>query len=650
MSVQFGKCNFDGKPVDPQDLDKVRPMLAPYGSDGEGYICKDNFGVLYRAFHTTKESRLEVQPYVSDSGFVLTWDGRLDDREELVGEMRTEISPESTDLEIVAAAYRRWGTSGFARLIGDWALSIWDPKDRLLLLAKDFVGTRHLYYTVEKNGVTWCSMLDPLVKFGHRPFGLEQEYIAGWITFFPAPHLTPYVGIHSVPPSCFVSFRRTQQTTVKYWDFDPAKQIRYRSDSEYEEHFRSVFRNAVRRRLRSDAPVVAELSGGMDSSTVVCTADKLLADGAAETLGLSTVSYYDDSEPAWDERPYFSKIEEKRGRVGCHIDASNHELFPADERFFRATPGSGGHSSAAARKLAEYLREEGSHVVISGTGGDEIMGGVPTPIPELEDLLATVRFRVLANRLKAWALHRRVPWIRLFAQIVNGFLPVNWTHAARRLHGIEWLNRGFADRNKVALQGYLERLEIFGPLPSFQENISALNVLQRQLECQVLTQFPLYEKRYPYLDRCLMEFMFAIPREQIVRPGQRRSLMRRAMSGLVPAEILNRRRKAFVVRAYLDAIVSQRNRLMSVCDRMVSGSFDIVDAQKFRLAIERAPNDPNFPLVALLRTLNIEFWLRSICEAGVLSKSGANTAEDDSASGRLLLSERSSLQHERSAS
>src|SRR5437879_4507950 len=303
MSVQFGKCNFDGKPVDPQDLDAVRPVLAPYGSDGEGYICKDNFGVLYRAFHTTKESRLEVQPYVSDSGFVLSWDGRLDDREELVGEMRTEISPESTDLQIVAAAYRRWGTRCFARLIGDWALSIWDPKDRLLLLAKDFVGTRHLYYTVEKNGVTWCSMLDPLIMFGHRPFRLEQEYIAGWITFFPAPHLTPYVGIHSVPPSCFVSLKGTRHTTARYWNFDPAKRIRYRSDSEYEEHFRSVFRNAVRRRLRSDAPVVAELSGGMDSSTVVCTADKLLADGTAEAPRLSTVSYYDDSEPAWDERP-----------------------------------------------------------------------------------------------------------------------------------------------------------------------------------------------------------------------------------------------------------------------------------------------------------------------------------------------------------
>ena len=73
MSVQFGKCNFDGRPVDPQELEEVRPMLAPYGPDGEGYICEGNFGILYRAFYTTKESRREIQPYVSVSGVVISW-------------------------------------------------------------------------------------------------------------------------------------------------------------------------------------------------------------------------------------------------------------------------------------------------------------------------------------------------------------------------------------------------------------------------------------------------------------------------------------------------------------------------------------------------------------------------------------------------
>src|SRR5271154_117488 len=174
MSVQFGKCNFDHKPVDPEDLDQVRPVLAPYGPDGEGYICKNNFGLLYRALHTTKESRHEDQPYVSASGSVLAWDGRLDNREELIGLLGRETSG-STDLEIVAAAYEHWGSGSFAKLIGDWAVSIWEPKHQSLILAKDFVGSRQLYYALEKGHVSWCTVLDPLVLLARHSFKLEEE-------------------------------------------------------------------------------------------------------------------------------------------------------------------------------------------------------------------------------------------------------------------------------------------------------------------------------------------------------------------------------------------------------------------------------------------------------------------------------------------
>ena len=93
MSVQFGRCNFDGKPVDPRDLDEVRPVLVPYGPDGESFICKDNFAILYRAFYTTNESRREVQPHLMRSGGLLTWDGRLDNREELIRLLADEIDP-----------------------------------------------------------------------------------------------------------------------------------------------------------------------------------------------------------------------------------------------------------------------------------------------------------------------------------------------------------------------------------------------------------------------------------------------------------------------------------------------------------------------------------------------------------------------------
>src|SRR5260370_12733385 len=303
MSVQFGRWNVDGKPVDRDYLEKAKTSIARYGPDDAGSYSKDNISILYHAFHTTKEARREAQPHVLASGAVITWDGRLDNRTELIRWLRDVLTIGSTDVSIVASAYQEWGTDCFANLIGDWALSIWDANTRSLILAKDAIGTRHLYYSLDENQVTWSTILDPLVLFAGKTLALCEEYIAGWFSFFPATHLTPYVGIHSVPPSSSVLIRTGKHTVSKYWDFDPAKRIRYRTDGEYEQHFPAVFAEPVRRRLRSDSPILAELSGGMDSSSIVCMADTVIARGADETPRLNTISYYNDSEPNWNERP-----------------------------------------------------------------------------------------------------------------------------------------------------------------------------------------------------------------------------------------------------------------------------------------------------------------------------------------------------------
>src|SRR6267154_1285417 len=281
MSVQFGRWNFDGKPMDRNYLDKVRPLLAPYGPDSASSYSDENISLLYFAFNTTRESRSESQPLVTASRAVITWDGRLDNRGELIRRLGGVVTAHSNDVEIVSAAYEHWGSACFAMLIGDWALSIWDPHTRSVVLAKDPIGTRHLYYSFDNNQVTWSTILDPLVLFAGKTFALCEEYVAGWLSFFPAAHLTPYVGIHSVPPSSSVLLRPGKYTVRKYWDFDPDKRIRYRTDGEYEEHFRAVFGEAVRRRLRSDSPILAELSGGMDSSSIVCMADTIIARAAA---------------------------------------------------------------------------------------------------------------------------------------------------------------------------------------------------------------------------------------------------------------------------------------------------------------------------------------------------------------------------------
>jgi asparagine synthase (glutamine-hydrolysing) len=628
MSAQFGKWTFDGSPASREYLAKVGETLSPYGPDERASYSRAGVDLLYYAFNTTNESRLEIQPHVTRSGAVITWDGRLDNRADLAGFLDGAISALSADVLMVAAAFERWGMNCLAKFVGDWSLAIWNPTDRTVILAKDSIGIRQLYYQRDPTSVTWSTILDPLVFFSEKRAEIEEEYIAGWLSQFPAAHLTPYTGIRSVPPSSFVLLKSAGERIVKYWDFDPAVRIRHRKDADYEENFRTVFTESVRRRLRSDTPVLAELSGGIDSSSIVCVADAIIARSDAPVARLDTVSYYDDSEPNWNERPYFTIVERYRGRSGCHIDLSAgraSQFGPTSDRF-RATPNANGGSTEAASRLRACVTAPGNRVILSGIGGDEFTGGLPTPIPELADLLARGHVRTLAHQLRQWALDKRKPWLHLLWETTQRFLPPDFASIPDFRRPAPWLRPEFRERYFEALTGYERRLRLFGPLPSFQENVSTLDAMRRQLGCASLSAEPLLEKRYPYLDRDLLQFLFTIPREQLVRPGQRRSLTRRALLGTVPAPLLNRKRKAFVARSPRVAISTEWPSLVEMTGHMATASLGIIDPDAFREALNKARNGQEVAIVPLLRTLEIESWIENLESRGVFERRATESA------------------------
>ena len=626
MSIQFGRWISNGGPVDPVYLDRVHGMLGPYASDGRQDYSAPPICISYFPFHTARKSRCEIQPYVSPSGVVITWSGRLDNREELLRELNQTVFSEAPDVSIVASAWDRFGTKTFGRLIGDWSLSIWDPHAHTVLLAKDFLGTQRLYYSLDGRGVTWCSVLDPLVLTGEKPWKIDEEYLAGLLSFFPAAHLTPYVGIHAVPPSSFVLLKQGTSKVERYWEFCAGKRIRYRSDAEYEEHFRCVFTQAVRRRLRSDSPVLAELSGGLDSSSIVCVADRILAAGHAETPGLDTVSYYHDGEPNWNERPYFERIESQRGRTGHHIPANFELDFRYEQGGFAATPGAGRLPGNAGKQFSACFKTGGYRVVLSGIGGDEVLGGVPSPTAELADLCASLKLLELGRQLKAWALTQRKPVLHLLANTLKAFLPIALVGVPKHERPLPWLDRQFVRRNLAALEGYPSRLKLFGPRPSFAENLLALDGLRRQLACSAAPAAPQYERRFPYLDRDLLEFLYALPREQLVRPHQRRSLMRRALAGIVPHEVLNRKRKAFISRGPLAAFSADLERSLENAKSMISSAQGIVNPDAFAAALQEACSGGEVPLVSLLRTLSLASWIRHMTDSRFWVPSGEAVA------------------------
>lgn len=619
MSTQAGIWNFDGKSVDRAFLGKLSSAIKQSGSDSVDMYSDRSLGMVYRAFHTTPESCIEHQPYSSRRGNVITWDGRLDNRDELTNQLQVELASEQTDVAIVMAAYEKWGTDCFSKLIGDWAMCIWDRHQQQFLLARDFAGIRHLYYYPCRTSILWCTTLAPLVLLSGAPLTLNDDYIAGYLALYPAGHLTPYREIHSVQGGHFLLIRAGKSTLRRYWALDPARRIRYKTDAEYEEHFRQVFREAVRRRLRSVSPVLAELSGGLDSSSIVCMADDINASAHPSTPRIDTISFYNTKEPGGDERPYFSKVEEKRGQVGFHFDVGKDQgAWLLQTRNFAAIPGYLGAQNVLD-EVSTFKRVQGYRVLLSGIGGDEFLGGIPDPRPQLGDLVMQLRLFELARQLKAWSLAKRRPLIHIFYQSVLQMLPsVVRIRLSSQFKAEPWIHPQFV-RQYLLSKNQLEGSNDFHQLPTRRDFARTLEIMSRQMGQTQPNSWECEEKRYPYLDQNLLEFLAAVPPEQLLRPGDRRSLMRRALVGLLPKEILLRPTKAVTARSYMLALDVQwleierifKSSLVSRCGYIAEGDF--------LKALRETRNGSLSHLIPLLRGVSLECWLRDMDTRGVIS-------------------------------
>jgi asparagine synthase (glutamine-hydrolysing) len=622
MSVQAGIWNFDGRPVDRKLLENLSDSLRQQGPDGESCYVNGSVALLYRPFHTTAESRQEKQPYISRRGFTLTWDGRLDNREALISDLRSDLDASPTDVAIFAAAFDRWDTDCFRRIVGDWAVSIWKSDQRELLFAADYMAIRHIFYYLKDERIWWSTDLSPLVLLSGDKFHIDDDYIAGYFAYDPDGHLTPYREIREAPPGHFVSVRYGSAYVERYWRFSPQCRIRYKADREYEEHFRHVFRQAVRRRLRSDSPILAELSGGLDSSSIVCMADDILSKEGAQTPRVDTLSYYDKTEPHGDDWVYFRKLEARRGRVGHHIDASKLGIAAAPLRHseFDPLPGYLGSERNLEAERAVIVRAGGYRAVLSGIGGDEFLGGIPNPSAQLADLIVRCKFVRLAQQLMAWSLVKRRPWLHLLSAAATELLPPSLRqHFSKQARVEPWIDRNFARRTKLTNR-LLDVDEHFGSwLPTRRSCIGGVLLMANKLAKWKSPTAQVEENQYPYLDQGVIEFILSIPATQLLRPGERRSLMRRALAGLVPQEILSRQTKQFGARTPIVALENNLGDIQIAFDSPISSSLGYINHTCFLGKLAAARNGKEIHHVRMFRTISLELWLRDLVSRSLMA-------------------------------
>jgi asparagine synthase (glutamine-hydrolysing) len=619
LSAQGGIWHPDGKPIEKSFLDVIRHRLEMQGPDGGADWEEPGFLMAHRAFHTDRNSRLELQPFCSSNGHILTWSGRLDNRLDLLHQLRGPLTEEqSTDVALVMLAWLKWGRECFARLVGDWAMALYDSNDRAVYLARDYVGTRPLFYHTAPNLLLWCSELPAVVELVTKVTGskpqLNEDYVAGYLAFHPTKDCTPFSGVHPVAPGHCVTLRPSLVRSSRYWNIDGSRTIRYGSDQDYEEHFYVLLREAVRCRLRSDRPVFSQLSGGLDSSTIVCVADEILRGKEAETNDFRTISFIFERASETDEREFSAIIKQKTGRTGYDIREDDHPArFPDPGEISCNYPSVS--ALLASLEEAQWVRMNGigGRILLTGECGDELLGNIDVPDAMLADLIWDREVHHLQKQIRLWSAALAVPSYKLFWRGTAHA----YRHRLRRATGVgtqleQWMNPAYVrDMGiKDRAQGLIDPFDLTRP-SARDRSESFETATASPSQCWSWPGMPL-ERTYPFLHRPVVEFLQAIPPSQILRPGERRSLMRRSMRHLLPDRVRNRRTKRNWDGVYCRALMRDWERIRHFFQgQMILAERKCIVHARLLASIQSARHGGDGATHALWKVIYLELWLRA---------------------------------------
>ena len=608
MSVIFGILAPDEESLERSTLSHMGSTTTCHASDGVSIRTQGRIGMGFQATYTHKRSVIENAPRSNDRGDMLALDGRIDNHLSLAEELGLPIM-DVADSEVVLAAFVQWGERSFERFHGDWALALWSQANRSLYLARDHAGTRSLYFHEHKGAIRWSTYLDSFFTNEH-PHELSMEFAKAYLCGGHTGNLTPYSGIEAVPAAHYLRYRKNQWTCVAHWTPLVKETIQYAKDKQYEDRFLHLFSQAVERRVSDRIhPVIAELSGGMDSSSIVCVADRLTSPG-----DLQTISYYDDAEPNWNERPYFSAVERQRKRTGLHV-----EISFARRGFDVVPPGFGinfwpGLTGALAKHrttVDAMLHEGGYRSILSGLGGDELLGGVPSPLPELADHLVMGHWGRFISQGAQWSLVNRSPLLwklrdaSVFAAKCYCGRPYD---KSRRAPWVCCEGQNSTGRRSRELS-VGKRIQ---SRPSMIANWFMWGSLLETLPSNRAYAGTRYEYLYPYLDRDLVDFLLRVPPDRLLRPQRRRYLMRRALRGIVPEEILERRRKAYAIRGPLLGLQQSGKCLEELMRDSRLAAMGVIDPVIYSRCLRGIVDGSTIDgWGALIQTAMYELWLRS---------------------------------------
>jgi len=622
MSGIAGIFFRDGRPVESARLQKMSAAMVHRGPHGEGVWTRGSAGFAHRQLHTCPEGVQERQPLADRAGeFCLVFDGRIDNREELFSELRIGQDAWSSisDTVLLLAAYRNWGEDCAVKLLGDFAFAVWDAANQRVFCARDAMGIKPFYYCLDEKKFIFASEIQALLASGEiasKPnFPLLARHLTG---DFSDADQTRHANVLRLPARHSLSVSAGTFAKRKYWDFDPAQSVHHKTDGEYAEHFREIFSTAVRDRLRSRTPVGARLSGGLDSSSVVCVAQREISERGELTPALETFSNVFDGLPC-DERPYIEAVIAESGATPNYFPFQP-EQHETPSQFAEMFPDNLYHPGMSVNvAMCRNMRERGFHVAFEGIGGDELLA---PGCQHVTDLVAQRKWEAAWREIKAVDSQSGYSkWDLVYSYALIPFVPGFVKPILRPLHR---LIRGKPSESCVR-ENFLKKTGVekrssdtISPhyKTRAQQKIydvlySGWNALIAVEEIESFNARFGIEVRYPFLDRRVADFVIALPAEQRWR-GQSKFVLREAMQGILPEVVRTRRGKAEfspVIRKELTGANSANIRAAFESSRLAEAG--MVDRGKLLQVFDSHKIHPNHRDAGRLVFLaGMEMWFR----------------------------------------
>ena len=559
MSGIYGIYRYDGAPVDPQWLERMRLAMAYYGPQGGISRIDGSLGMGHLLLEINPEDAFESQPVRGERGLVISA-ARLDNRDALLETfgIAAPDAPRIADGHLVSLAFERWGEELCSHLEGAWALAAWNAKERRLILARDVFGFEALYYYAGRGFVAFASSIKALLALPgtvKEPDLLRlAEILYGW--HFDAD-LTAYKGFRSVVGAHVMAVGSDGHIQDRrFWSYGPREPLRYRRDEEYEEAFLEHYTRAVQCCLRTEKPVTAELSGGRDSGSVVALAAPILASRGRELTAFTSVPYF-SPDGAGKER---TGNEWDLAHATATMAGENVRHIPLDARDYRIIAGveyhldmhdGPGHAASNqywCKAVMDACSGSGAGVLLVGSLGNATtswMGNGSAALAFRQGDFATALRLLFQGEANPWlALKRQVlkpiltPGRRLLRQVRRPF-ESPWRHYFA-------LNAEFA--KQLDMDG---RMRDAGFDPTFTPN-PFVDIRQYFFWPEFGTTACAWSDlnawhSMPCLDPTanlsLLEFLLRVPDDQSFRNGEGSFLIKRALRGRMPDPVLYSRRK-----------------------------------------------------------------------------------------------------------